>query len=175
MVGEVKRHQMMQNLFGDQSEEEDDEEEIESQHESNRHPTDYASVTHLILPPFPFFIFKFWVLYNYFFLILLIGYMLIMFLFDIYCPLVSYSVCFIYCLGEFVYGYFWNILVYHCLICSRCIFDFIKCKIKPLYGLFGKFSELELDFVTFVRMSCTTFRGLCNLCWWKQYLELNIN
>ncbi|XP_075519452.1 protein LEO1 homolog isoform X1 [Primulina tabacum] len=39
MVGEEKRHQMMQNLFGDQSEEE---EEIESKHESNRQP-DYAS------------------------------------------------------------------------------------------------------------------------------------
>ncbi|KAK4486688.1 hypothetical protein RD792_006748 [Penstemon davidsonii] len=41
MVGEEKRHQMMQNLFGDQSEEEE-EEEIESEHESNRHP-EYAS------------------------------------------------------------------------------------------------------------------------------------
>ncbi|KAL3849288.1 hypothetical protein ACJIZ3_011170 [Penstemon smallii] len=41
MVGEVKRHQMMQNLFGDQSEEEE-EEEVESEHESNRHP-EYAS------------------------------------------------------------------------------------------------------------------------------------
>lgn len=41
MVGEEKRHQMMQNLFGDQSEEE--EEEVESEHESNRQP-DYASV-----------------------------------------------------------------------------------------------------------------------------------
>ncbi|EPS59829.1 hypothetical protein M569_14974, partial [Genlisea aurea] len=40
MVGEEKRHQMMQNLFGDQSEEE--EEEVESEHESNRQP-DYAS------------------------------------------------------------------------------------------------------------------------------------
>ncbi|KAL6580288.1 hypothetical protein OROMI_008312 [Orobanche minor] len=40
MVGEEKRHQMMQNLFGDQSEEED--EEVESEHESNRQP-DYAS------------------------------------------------------------------------------------------------------------------------------------
>ncbi|CAA0826603.1 Protein LEO1 homolog [Striga hermonthica] len=40
MVGEEKRHQMMQNLFGDQSEEE--EEEVESEHESNRRP-DYAS------------------------------------------------------------------------------------------------------------------------------------
>lgn len=42
MVGEEKRHQMMQNLFGDQSEEEE-EEEVESEHESNRQP-DYASV-----------------------------------------------------------------------------------------------------------------------------------
>ncbi|XP_011072861.1 protein LEO1 homolog [Sesamum indicum] len=42
MVGEEKRHQMMQNLFGDQSEEEDEEEEVESEHESNRQP-DYAS------------------------------------------------------------------------------------------------------------------------------------
>ncbi|XP_057459803.1 protein LEO1 homolog isoform X2 [Actinidia eriantha] len=41
MVGEEKRHQMMQNLFGDQSEEEE-EEEVESEHESNRQ-TDYAS------------------------------------------------------------------------------------------------------------------------------------
>ncbi|GAB2270091.1 hypothetical protein Dimus_005004 [Dionaea muscipula] len=43
MKGE-KRHQMMQNLFGDQSEEEDEEEEVEidSEHESNRHP-DYLS------------------------------------------------------------------------------------------------------------------------------------
>ncbi|KAL6509534.1 hypothetical protein OROGR_022844 [Orobanche gracilis] len=40
MVGEEKRHQMMQNLFGDQSEEEG--EEVESEHESNRQP-DYAS------------------------------------------------------------------------------------------------------------------------------------
>lgn len=43
MVGEVKRHQMMQNLFGDQSEEEEEEEEVESEHESNRQPDD-ASV-----------------------------------------------------------------------------------------------------------------------------------
>lgn len=41
MAGEEKRHQMMQNLFGDQSEEEE-EEEIESEHESNRQPG-YAS------------------------------------------------------------------------------------------------------------------------------------
>lgn len=41
MVGEEKRHQMMQNLFGDQSEEEE-EEEVESEHESNRQP-DYVS------------------------------------------------------------------------------------------------------------------------------------
>ncbi|CAL5372271.1 unnamed protein product [Camellia sinensis] len=41
MVGEEKRHQMMQNLFGDQSEEEE-EDEVESEHESNRQP-DYAS------------------------------------------------------------------------------------------------------------------------------------
>ncbi|XP_057951709.1 protein LEO1 homolog [Malania oleifera] len=34
-MGEEKRHQMMQNLFGDQSE---DEEEIDSEHESNRQP-----------------------------------------------------------------------------------------------------------------------------------------
>ncbi|XVF49981.1 hypothetical protein PTKIN_Ptkin04bG0059500 [Pterospermum kingtungense] len=38
-MGEEKRHQMMQNLFGDQSEEE---EEIDSEHESNPHPN-YAS------------------------------------------------------------------------------------------------------------------------------------
>ncbi|KAG6386067.1 hypothetical protein SASPL_154953 [Salvia splendens] len=42
MVGEEKRHQMMQNLFGDQSEEEEEEEEVESEHESNRQP-DYVS------------------------------------------------------------------------------------------------------------------------------------
>ncbi|KAH9778096.1 protein LEO1-like [Citrus sinensis] len=40
MGGEEKRHQMMQNLFGDQSEEE--EEEIDSEHESNPQPN-YAS------------------------------------------------------------------------------------------------------------------------------------
>ncbi|KAI9088386.1 hypothetical protein K1719_029835 [Acacia pycnantha] len=38
-MGEEKRHQMMQNLFGDQSEEE---EELDSEHESNPQPT-YAS------------------------------------------------------------------------------------------------------------------------------------
>ncbi|KAL1081089.1 hypothetical protein V6Z11_D09G040600 [Gossypium hirsutum] len=38
-MGEEKRHEMMQNLFGDQSEEE---EEIYSEHESNPHPN-YAS------------------------------------------------------------------------------------------------------------------------------------
>lgn len=38
--GEVKRSQMMQNLFGDQSEEE----EIDSEHESNPQPH-YPSVT----------------------------------------------------------------------------------------------------------------------------------
>ena len=42
--GEEKRHQMMQNLFGDQSEEE--EEDLDSEHESNPHPNQYASVTH---------------------------------------------------------------------------------------------------------------------------------
>ncbi|CAM8927696.1 unnamed protein product [Rhodiola kirilowii] len=44
MVGEEKRHQMMQNLFGDQSEEdeEDEDEEIDSEHESNPQPG-YAS------------------------------------------------------------------------------------------------------------------------------------
>ncbi|XP_050223743.1 protein LEO1 homolog isoform X2 [Mercurialis annua] len=41
MGGEEKRHQMMQNLFGDQSEEEE-EEEIDSEHESNPQPN-YAS------------------------------------------------------------------------------------------------------------------------------------
>lgn len=46
MVGEEKRHQMMQNLFGDQSEEEEEEEEqeIDSEHESNPQPIGYASV-----------------------------------------------------------------------------------------------------------------------------------
>ncbi|CAA3023215.1 LEO1 homolog isoform X1 [Olea europaea subsp. europaea] len=42
MAGEENRHQMMQNLFGDQSEEEDEEEEVESEHESNRQVA-YAS------------------------------------------------------------------------------------------------------------------------------------
>ncbi|XP_077211382.1 protein LEO1 homolog isoform X2 [Tasmannia lanceolata] len=41
-MGEEKRHQMMQNLFGDQSEEEEEEEEeedeIDFEHEANRHP-----------------------------------------------------------------------------------------------------------------------------------------
>ncbi|XP_068662701.1 protein LEO1 homolog isoform X2 [Aristolochia californica] len=37
-MGEEKRHQMMQNLFGDQSEEEEEEEEIESEQEVNRRP-----------------------------------------------------------------------------------------------------------------------------------------
>ncbi|KAK3015092.1 hypothetical protein RJ639_006654, partial [Escallonia herrerae] len=40
MAGEENRHQMMQNLFGDQYE--DEEEEVESGHESNRQP-DYPS------------------------------------------------------------------------------------------------------------------------------------
>ncbi|KAK2973858.1 hypothetical protein RJ640_003266 [Escallonia rubra] len=40
MAGEENRHQMMQNLFGDQYE--DEEEEVESVHESNRQP-DYPS------------------------------------------------------------------------------------------------------------------------------------
>jgi RNA polymerase-associated protein LEO1 len=36
MGGEEKRHEMMQNLFGDQSGEEEEEEvEVESEHESN--------------------------------------------------------------------------------------------------------------------------------------------
>ncbi|RXH93997.1 hypothetical protein DVH24_016064 [Malus domestica] len=35
-MGEEKRHQLMQNLFGDQSEEE--EEEVDSEHESNPQP-----------------------------------------------------------------------------------------------------------------------------------------
>lgn len=45
MGGEEKRHQMMQNLFGDQSEEEEEEEEIDSEHESNPQPPepDYLS------------------------------------------------------------------------------------------------------------------------------------
>ncbi|WCJ35853.1 leo1-like family protein [Euphorbia peplus] len=41
-MGEEKRHQMMQNLFGEQSEEEEEEEEIDSEHESNPQPN-YAS------------------------------------------------------------------------------------------------------------------------------------
>ncbi|KAL9243290.1 hypothetical protein vseg_017195 [Gypsophila vaccaria] len=47
---EEKRHQMMQNLFGDQSEDDDEEEddeeaaEVDSEHESNHHrPTNYLS------------------------------------------------------------------------------------------------------------------------------------
>jgi hypothetical protein len=39
-MGEENRHQMMQNLFGDQSEEE---EEVDSEHESNPQPN-YVSV-----------------------------------------------------------------------------------------------------------------------------------
>jgi RNA polymerase-associated protein LEO1 len=39
-MGEEKRHQMMQNLFGDQSEEEED---LDSEHESNPQ-LNYASV-----------------------------------------------------------------------------------------------------------------------------------
>lgn len=42
MGGGEKRHQMMQNLFGEQSEEEE-EEEIDSEHESNPQPG-YISV-----------------------------------------------------------------------------------------------------------------------------------
>lgn len=51
MVGEEKkRHQMMQNLFGDQSEEEEEEEEeVESEHESNRQPSVRFFKTFLIL------------------------------------------------------------------------------------------------------------------------------
>ncbi|XP_074317087.1 protein LEO1 homolog [Silene latifolia] len=43
---EEKRHQMMQNLFGDQSEEEEEdeeEEELDSEHESNHHRPNYLS------------------------------------------------------------------------------------------------------------------------------------
>lgn len=47
MGGEEKRHQMMQNLFGDQSEEE--EEEVDSEHESNpQPPQQYLSVRSLV-------------------------------------------------------------------------------------------------------------------------------
>ncbi|XP_013613371.1 PREDICTED: protein LEO1 homolog [Brassica oleracea var. oleracea] len=42
VAGEVKRLEMMQNLFGDNSEEEE-EEEIDSEHESNPHPNNYPS------------------------------------------------------------------------------------------------------------------------------------
>ncbi|KAL0692215.1 hypothetical protein Bca4012_059395 [Brassica carinata] len=38
VAGEVKRLEMLQNLFGDNSEEEEEEEEIDSEHESNPHP-----------------------------------------------------------------------------------------------------------------------------------------
>ncbi|XP_019053449.1 PREDICTED: protein LEO1 homolog isoform X2 [Nelumbo nucifera] len=41
-MGEEKRHQMMQNLFGDQSEEEEEEEEVDSEHEVARQ-RDYIS------------------------------------------------------------------------------------------------------------------------------------
>ncbi|CAN6703177.1 unnamed protein product [Malus baccata var. baccata] len=44
-MGEEKWHQVMQNLFGDQSEEE--EEEVDSEHESNPHPNSYRAVTRL--------------------------------------------------------------------------------------------------------------------------------
>ncbi|XP_050153939.1 uncharacterized protein LOC126628337 isoform X3 [Malus sylvestris] len=40
-----KWHRVMQNLFGDQSEEE--EEEVDSEHESNPHPNSYRAVTRL--------------------------------------------------------------------------------------------------------------------------------
>ncbi|KAK9669147.1 hypothetical protein RND81_13G111900 [Saponaria officinalis] len=40
---EEKRHQMMQNLFGDQSEDEEEEEEVDSEHESNHHRPNYLS------------------------------------------------------------------------------------------------------------------------------------
>nr|VDD27191.1 unnamed protein product [Brassica oleracea] len=43
VAGEVKRLEMMQNLFGDNSEEEEEEEEIDSEHESNPHPNNYPS------------------------------------------------------------------------------------------------------------------------------------
>lgn len=49
MGGEEKRHQMMQNLFGDQSEEE---EELDSEHESNPQ-LNYASVRSIIPLPIP--------------------------------------------------------------------------------------------------------------------------
>jgi hypothetical protein len=48
-MGEEKRHQMMQNLFGDQSEEE----EIDSEHESNPQPN-YASVNKYSIHPFSY-------------------------------------------------------------------------------------------------------------------------
>jgi len=41
---EEKRHQMMQNLFGEQSEDEE-EEEVDSEHESNHHRPNYLSVS----------------------------------------------------------------------------------------------------------------------------------
>jgi RNA polymerase-associated protein LEO1 len=49
-MGEEKRHQMMQNLFGDQSEEE---EEIDSEHESNPQPNS-ASVRFFSLDIYSF-------------------------------------------------------------------------------------------------------------------------
>ena len=52
MGGGEKRHQMMQNLFGDQSEEE---EEVDSEHESNPQPN-FASV--ILYFVFLFFFFQ---------------------------------------------------------------------------------------------------------------------
>ncbi|KAI3454731.1 hypothetical protein Pfo_011394 [Paulownia fortunei] len=42
IVGEMKRHQILQNLFGDQS----DEEEVASSHDLNQHPN-FLSVVHV--------------------------------------------------------------------------------------------------------------------------------
>jgi len=51
MGGEEKRHQMMQNLFGDQSEEEE-ELDVDSEHESNPQ-LNYPSVRLQFHTPFP--------------------------------------------------------------------------------------------------------------------------
>ncbi|KAH0940222.1 hypothetical protein HID58_007683 [Brassica napus] len=51
VAGEVKRLEMMQNLFGDNSEEEEEEEEeeeIDSEHESNPHPNDPSVIPSLL-------------------------------------------------------------------------------------------------------------------------------
>lgn len=44
-----KRQQMMENLFGVNSEDEEEEEEVDSEHESNQHRPNYVSVSFIFL------------------------------------------------------------------------------------------------------------------------------